>query len=53
MQVDAQKVINNLGAELASRLVENATLKAQVEMLQAENAELKSGDADEKALLEK
>lgn len=34
MQVDAQKVINNLGAELASRLVENATLKAQVEMLQ-------------------
>ena len=34
MQVDAQKVINNLGAELANKSVENATLKAQVETLQ-------------------
>ena len=34
MEVDAQKVINNLGMQLANKLVENATLAAQVETLQ-------------------
>ena len=38
MQVDAQKVINNLGAELANKSIENATLKAQVETLQEQLA---------------
>lgn len=46
MEVDAQKVINNLGIQLANKLVENATLLAQVETLQellqqAEQAEEK------------
>jgi len=46
MEVDAQKVINNLGMQLANKSVENATLLAQVETLQerlqqAEQAEEK------------
>jgi len=46
MDIDAQKVINNLGIQLANKLVENATLLAQVETLQerlqqAEQAEEK------------
>lgn len=36
MQVDAQEVINNLGMELANKLVENATLKAQIKALQTD-----------------
>ena len=31
MDIDAQKIINNLGIQLANKLVENATLLAQVE----------------------
>jgi hypothetical protein len=34
MEVDAQKIINNLGMQLANKSVENATLAAQVETLQ-------------------
>jgi len=46
MDIDAQKVINNLGMQLANKSVENATLLAQVETLQerlqqAEQAEEK------------
>ncbi|WP_252976492.1 hypothetical protein [Leuconostoc citreum] len=36
MNVDAQKIINNLGMQLANKAVENATLAAQVETLQAQ-----------------
>lgn len=43
MEVDAQKVINNLGMQLANKAVENATLAAQVETLQEQ---LKEGKAD-------
>lgn len=48
MQVDAQEVINNLGMELANKSVENATLKAQIKVLQAEvNAEKGKGKEGE------
>ena len=42
MDIDAQKVINNLGLQLANRLVENATLLAQVETLQEQINEAKA-----------
>ncbi len=42
MEVDAQKVINNLGMQLANKLVENATLAAQVETLQEQLKEAKA-----------
>lgn len=45
MEVDAQKVINNLSMQLANKLVENATLAAQVETLQEQ---LKEAKADNK-----
>lgn len=34
MNVDAQKIINSLGIQLANKSVENATLVAQIETLQ-------------------
>lgn len=43
MEVDAQKIINNLGIQLANKSVENATLAAQVETLQEQ---LKKAKAD-------
>lgn len=43
MDIDAQKIINNLGIQLANKLVENATLVAQVETLQEQ---LKEAQAD-------
>jgi len=43
MNVDAQKIINNLGMQLANKSVENATLAAQVETLQEQ---LKEANAD-------
>lgn len=42
MDVDAQKVINNLGLQLANKLVENAALLAQVETLQEQLKETKN-----------
>ncbi|MFT9390816.1 hypothetical protein [Leuconostoc pseudomesenteroides] len=42
MDIDAQKVINNLGLQLANKLVENATLLAQVETLQKQINEAKA-----------
>lgn len=42
MQIDAQKVINNLGARLTNEIIENATLKTQVEMLQEQLAAKKA-----------
>lgn len=42
MEVDAQKVINNLGMQLANKSVENATLVAQVETLQEQLKEVKA-----------
>ena len=42
MEVDAQKIINNLGMQLANKAVENATLAAQVETLQEQLKEAKS-----------
>lgn len=42
MEVDAQKVINSLGMQLANKLVENATLAAQVETLQEQLKEAKA-----------
>lgn len=42
MDIDAQKVINNLGLQLANKLVENATLLAQVETLQEQLKETKN-----------
>ncbi|WP_192269619.1 hypothetical protein [Leuconostoc sp. LN180020] len=42
MEVDAQKVINNLGMQLANKSVENATLVAQVETLQEQLKEAKA-----------
>lgn len=42
MQIDAQEVINNLGMELANKSVENATLKAQIKMLQEQLAAKKA-----------
>lgn len=42
MEVDAQKVINNLGMQLANKSVENATLAAQVETLQEKLKEVKA-----------
>lgn len=44
MQVDAQEVINNLGMELANKSVENATLKAQIKMLQERLKETQAED---------
>ncbi|ACA82865.1 Putative uncharacterized protein [Leuconostoc citreum] len=43
MEVDAQKIINNLGMQLANKSVENATLAAQLETLQEQ---LKEANAD-------
>ena len=42
MEVDAQKVINNLGMQLANKSVENATLVAQIETLQEQLKEVQS-----------
>lgn len=42
MEIDAQKVINNLGMQLANKSVENATLAAQVETLQEKLKEVKA-----------
>lgn len=42
MNVDAQKIINNLGMQLANKAVENATLAAQVETLQEKLKEVKA-----------
>ena len=42
MEVDAQKIINNLGMQLANTSVENATLAAQVETLQEKLKEVKA-----------
>jgi len=42
MEVDAQKIINNLGMQLANKAVENATLAAQVETLQEQLKEAKA-----------
>ncbi|WP_260144360.1 hypothetical protein [Leuconostoc citreum] len=42
MEVDAQKIINNLGMQLANKSVENATLAAQVETLQEKLKEVKA-----------
>ncbi|MGR8773628.1 hypothetical protein [Leuconostoc citreum] len=42
MEVDAQKIINNLGMQLANKSVENATLAAQVETLQEKLKEAKA-----------
>ncbi|WP_189241403.1 hypothetical protein [Leuconostoc citreum] len=42
MNVDAQKIINNLGMQLANKSVENATLAAQVETLQEQLKEVQS-----------
>ncbi|MFT9469687.1 hypothetical protein [Leuconostoc pseudomesenteroides] len=42
MDIDAQKIINNLGIQLANKLVENATLLAQVETLQEQINEAKA-----------
>lgn len=43
MEVDAQKIINNLGMQLANKSVENATLAAQLETSQEQ---LKGAKAD-------
>ncbi|WP_259679838.1 hypothetical protein [Leuconostoc citreum] len=42
MNVDAQKIINNLGMQLANKSVENATLVAQIETLQEQLKEVQS-----------
>ena len=42
MEVDAQKIVNNLGMQLANKAVENATLAAQVETLQEQLKEAKA-----------
>ena len=42
MEVDANKIINNLGMQLANKAVENATLAAQVETLQEQLKEAKA-----------
>ncbi|MGR8826040.1 hypothetical protein N2E09_00285 [Leuconostoc citreum] len=42
MNVDAKKIIDNLGMQLANKAVENATLAAQVETLQAQLKEAQS-----------
>lgn len=42
MNVDAQKIINSLGIQLANKSVENATLSAQVETLQEQLREAKA-----------
>lgn len=42
MEVDAQKIINNLGMQLANKAVENATLAAQLETLQEQLKEAKA-----------
>lgn len=42
MNVDAQKIINNLGMQLANKAVENATLAAQIETLQEQLKEVQS-----------
>ena len=42
MEVDAQKIINNLGMQLANKSVENATLAAQLETLQEQLKEVKA-----------
>ena len=41
-----QQVVQNLGVEIANKVIENASLKAQVNALQAENEQLKSRIAE-------
>lgn len=41
-----QQVVQNLGVEIANKVIENASLKAQVNALQTENEQLKSRIAE-------
>lgn len=41
-----QQVVQNLGVEIANKVIENASLKAQVNALQSENEQLKSRIAE-------